>query len=175
MDATQSALADVFITWGQAHEILEARGSKQLATQTITRIVEALFDAQTQHHLDPTLLLAVIEAESNYDQHVRSSKGARGLMQILPGTGKAIARELWIHDPDLHDPVQNIRIGAAYLANLRDSFNGNTALALCAYNVGPARLTRLLKVGKVPRLRYAKRVLDIQREIKKSLEEKADA
>ncbi len=89
----------------------------------------------------PLFLMAVIRQESLFEGHVRSSAGARGLMQIMPETGKELASELnWppnFSSSDLYRPVVSITLGARYLARQRDYFDGDLYAALAAYNGGP--------------------------------------
>lgn len=97
--------------------------------------------ASTQSGLDPLFLTSVMRQESLFEGFVRSSAGARGLMQIIPSTGAGIARQLnWppnYDDSDLYKPSVSIQFGAYYLAaNLR-LLNGDKSAALAAYNGGP--------------------------------------
>jgi soluble lytic murein transglycosylase-like protein len=80
--------------------------------------------------LEPALIHAVISAESGYDPLARSPKGARGLMQLMPGTAKRYG----VDNP--LDPEQNIHGGAAYLSYLLKLFGNDLNLALAAYNAG---------------------------------------
>ena len=82
------------------------------------------------YSLEPALLHAVISAESGYNHLARSPKGARGLMQLMPGT----ARRYGVDNP--LDPEQNIYGGAAYLRDLLTLFGNDVQLALAAYNAG---------------------------------------
>ncbi len=96
-----------------------------------------------RHEMDVPLVLAVIAVESRGDPEARSSRGAVGLMQLLPGTARDVAG--WIGEPapaeaDLLDPVLNIRLGTAYLREQMDTFGGRVAMALAAYNAGPRRV-----------------------------------
>ncbi len=85
------------------------------------------------YDLDPRLLAAVVEAESSFSPRAVSPKGAKGLMQLMPGT----ARMLGVDDP--FDIRQNIAGGARYLAMLYDLF-GDWDLTLAAYHAGPGRV-----------------------------------
>ncbi|UVJ41937.1 lytic transglycosylase domain-containing protein [Pseudomonas sp. LS1212] len=86
--------------------------------------------------LPAALLHAVIQAESRYNPKARSDKGAAGLMQLMPGT----ARELGVSN--VLDPASNIQGGARYLKRLMVMFDNDMALALAAYNAGPAAVLR---------------------------------
>ncbi|HJS73745.1 MAG TPA: transglycosylase SLT domain-containing protein [Vicinamibacteria bacterium] len=94
--------------------------------------------------LDPYLVAALIRQESTFNPRVRSHAGARGLMQILPSTGKLLARQerLRYDVSDLYDPEINIRYGTRYLKDVLGSFGGRVDYALASYNAGPHRVRR---------------------------------
>ncbi len=95
--------------------------------------VKPLIDnASRQQNLDAKLLRAVMEQESGFRPCAISSRGAQGLMQLMPGT----AEQFHVTDP--FDPKQNIDAGARYLKQLLDQYKGDISLALAAYNAGPA-------------------------------------
>lgn len=99
------------------------------------------------NRLDPYTVTAVIYVESGFDPRSTSSAGARGLMQLLPGTAKEAAERLGDSNFDkakLEDPATNIRYGTWYLRHLRDRY-GSTAFALAAYNGGGANMDRWLR------------------------------
>lgn len=91
-----------------------------------------------ENGLDPYLVAAVIRAESRFRPRATSPQGARGLMQIMPETGKWAADQMNLpfHPDWLYEPEYNIRIGCWYLANLHSEFEGDPVLALAAYNGG---------------------------------------
>jgi soluble lytic murein transglycosylase-like protein len=104
-------------------------------------IDEAVEQAAAQHDLPPQLIHSVIQVESNYDPHAVSSKGAQGLMQLMPGT----ARRFGVSNA--FNPVENIQGGAKYLKYLLDLYGGDYPLALAAYNAGEGAVA---KYGDVP-------------------------
>ena len=91
-----------------------------------------------QYALDPALLQAIIKVESNFNADAVSSKGAIGLMQLMPLTAAAF------HVLDPFDPKDNIRAGAALLRGLLDRFGGDLSLALAAYHLGEARVRQAI-------------------------------
>jgi len=107
-----------------------------------------------QYALDPALLQAVIKVESNFNSDAVSSKGAIGLMQLMPLTAAAF------HVLDPFDPKDNIRAGAALLRGLLDRFGGDLSLALAAYHLGEARVRQAIGVPALPATQlYVNRVL----------------
>ncbi|MGB9613492.1 MAG: lytic transglycosylase domain-containing protein, partial [Candidatus Margulisiibacteriota bacterium] len=93
--------------------------------------------------LDPYLVLAVIREESRFHAQATSRSNAKGLMQIIPKTGKGIAQKLKIKNyrtSKLYDPSLNIKMGSFYLASLLQRFSNNVYLALAGYNGGPSRI-----------------------------------
>ncbi|MEA3402282.1 MAG: lytic transglycosylase domain-containing protein [Armatimonadota bacterium] len=114
--------------------------------------------AAESYGLGEDLLHAVIQAESGYNPRCTSSAGAVGLMQLMPGTARALGVS------DAYDPVQNVLGGARYLREQLDRF-GDLSLALAAYNAGPGAVQRH---GGIPPYRetqgYVRRVLRYLRE-----------
>lgn len=126
------------------------------------RIAQELARAELEHGLDPFLLLALIDQESRYNPRARGPRGSLGLMQIRPFVGADVAHRHgipWAGPATLVDPVQNVRIGIEYLAEMRRMYDRDE-LALAAYNMGPYRVKRILANGREPRSRYAALVLD---------------
>ncbi|MDP3186666.1 MAG: transglycosylase SLT domain-containing protein, partial [Anaerolineales bacterium] len=102
---------------------------------------DLIVPAAQQNGLDPLFLFSIVRQESLFEGFVHSSAGARGLMQIMPGTGQSIAHNMgWPLDytsDDLYRPLVSITLGADYLASWRDYFGGDLYIALAAYNAGP--------------------------------------
>ncbi len=95
--------------------------------------------------LRPSLVYGVIRRESAFRANVSSKAGARGLMQIMPKTGRMLARKLnhrWRSAAQLFQPEINLRYGTTYLKQLSDRFNNNLAMVAAAYNAGPHRVER---------------------------------
>ncbi len=99
-----------------------------------------------KHGLDPAWVAAEIRAESVYNPRARSHANARGLMQVLPDTGAAVARRrglAWGGAESLYDPETNIALGTAYLREKEDMY-GKPYVAIAAYNAGPTPTSRWL-------------------------------
>ena len=96
--------------------------------------------------VEPSLVAAVIKAESRFDPEATSSRGAYGLMQLLPETARFVSERTGISG-DFRDPETNIRIGTRYLSYLQSRYEGDQRLALAAYNSGEGRVDRWLSRG----------------------------
>jgi peptidoglycan lytic transglycosylase len=103
---------------------------------------DALTAAAGRSSLDPFLVAAVVREESSFYPQARSRVGARGLMQLMPDTGRAVAQARQIPFPDaevLDQPVTNLEIGTIFFGGLLREF-GDARLAAAAYNAGPTRV-----------------------------------
>ena len=173
---------DSWITWEeqvfdrslrkfQKFESLYERNLKNRITQLVSSyktglkkgrldsLSEQIIHESKKYGYDPLFLTAVIITESSFNNWAQSNKGALGLMQIRPATGKELASEArvrWEGKPTLFDPESNIALGAYYLNKLVLRF-GDLGLALEAYNHGPSRLKRYLRKGYRPK-RYSQKV-----------------
>ena len=93
-------------------------------------------DAGTKHGLDPDFIASVVHAESDFNVHAVSPKGAQGLMQLMPKT----AADLGVKNS--FDPQANVEAGTKYLRSLLDQYNGDVVKALAAYNAGTHRVAQ---------------------------------
>jgi len=126
-----------------------SRANDHPAARSLQGYIESV---ATEHGVDPLLVKAVIKTESNFDPEAVSARGALGLMQLMPAT----ARELRVTNP--LDPLENVTGGTRYLRTLLDSYDGNVALSLAAYNAGPGRVKDA--IPNIPETRtYVARVL----------------
>ena len=111
-------------------------------------------ETAARYDLDPDLIRAIIQIESGGIPDARSSKGAIGLMQLMPETSSNLA----VSNP--LDPRANIRGGTKYLSRLLERFRGNLVLALAAYNAGPGKVERYKGIPPYPETRrYVRNVL----------------
>jgi len=99
------------------------------------------------YDVDKYLIYSIIRTESFYDEKAVSSKGAMGLMQIMPETGEWIAEKINLDNftkEDLFDCEKNIMMGVWYISYLSDRFNGNLDNTIAAYNAGPTNVSKWL-------------------------------
>lgn len=122
----------------QSKPLPAVKGPRSPARRDVERLVHEI--APT-YRLNPALVLAVIQVESNFNAKAKSPKQAQGLMQLIPATAKRFG----VADP--WDPRQNLRGGMAYLRWLLDHFDGDLRLALAGYNAGE---NAVRKHGGVP-------------------------
>ena len=121
-----------------------ARGQFDLAQRFPVPLREQVLAQARATGLDAALVLGLIRQESRFIGDTRSSAGAAGLMQLMPGTAGWMARKLGLeYRPSLiADPAFNLLLGAAYLKRLVDDFEGSLPMATAAYNAGPGRPRR---------------------------------
>ncbi len=102
---------------------------------------------------EPALVLAITRQESSFDPNVHSGAGARGMMQLMPGTAKILARRMGVsYSPSqLDEPDYNMRLGAQFLGQLVSQFSGSYVMAAAGYNAGPGRPTQWTQFCGDPR------------------------
>ena len=109
-----------------------------------TRIHELIEGIAGQHGMDPDLIRAIVQVESNFDPNAVSPRGAMGLMQLIPETAKRFGVR------NAFDPKANLDGGIRYLKYLVDLFDGDLRLALAAYNAGENMVTRRRAIPSIP-------------------------
>lgn len=147
--------------------MMEERHAAHVALNPNTYIKKGIskkqFDDMIQrkaemYGIDPTLVKAIVKAESDYDASAISNKGATGLMQLMPETSRMMGVK------NIHDPEENVEGGIRYLSKLLKMFDWKVPLAVAAYNAGE---NAVLKYGGIPPYSetqtYVKRVLHYHR------------
>lgn len=110
-------------------------------------ITQSIIEESGRHGLDPYFVMAVIAGESSFNPRAIGPVGEIGLMQIRAQTGEWMAEKIglpWRGERTLRNPVDNIRLGTAYLAWLREKFQNDGQLYLAAYNMGAKSVKRAL-------------------------------
>ncbi len=119
-------------------------------------IEQAVERTSRKYQVDPRLVNAIIQVESQYNVHAVSPKGAMGLMQLVPAT----AERFGVHHP--FDPSENIRGGVSYLRYLLNLFNDDLPLTLAAYNAGENAVLRNDRIPRIPETQnYVRQVTSI--------------
>ncbi|MEY3003840.1 MAG: hypothetical protein RLZZ491_1016 [Pseudomonadota bacterium] len=141
---TAGQLGDFALQIGDAHIALRIAKRAADAGHEILRPYFPLVPALVGANLPapPALILAIARRESEFDPSVISPAGALGLMQVMPGTGRDVARDIGVpfsQDRMVADPAYNALLGANYLNQLIETYAGNPVLVAAAYNAGPRR------------------------------------
>lgn len=141
-----------------------------MSQESLTSLAHGIMEESEGHSLDPMLVLAVIQVEGQFDRKATSSQGAQGLMQVRPVVVTALIEEGKIpalkrnRNLDLIDPLVNVKVGASYLAQLKEMF-GDLRIALTAYNSGPTWVSRKILAKEALPFEYAAKVLSAMRSI----------
>jgi len=164
MKAARQAAAEVNLAVGSRINLRRTTvGSQPVvpgapAPETVApEVVDKAINAAAQRHgLDPNLVRAVVKVESNYNPRAVSSKGAMGLMQLMPYTAKSL------NVGNAFDPNQNVDAGVRHLKRLLESYNGNVELSLAAYNAGSGAVSRNRGIPPFRETQdYVKKITDI--------------
>lgn len=139
---------------GTAIAVQGGRRAARTAEDAIPEGIRSLISSVSKTHgVDPKLVAAMMKVESNYNPSALSSKGAMGLMQLIPATGRRFGVQ------DFFDPRQNIEGGVRYLKFLLTKFSGNVDLSLAAYNAGENLVERLGRIPAIPETRdYVRKI-----------------
>ena len=115
---------------------------------------ELIWEKSKKYDVDPALVAAVIEQESRFKPRAKSHVGAKGLMQLMPRTGR------WMGARNLYDPEQNVDAGVKYIAYLDKRFKGDTKKIIAAYNGGEGNVMRYKGIPPFRETRtYVKKVM----------------
>ncbi|MEM7008958.1 MAG: lytic transglycosylase domain-containing protein [Thermodesulfobacteriota bacterium] len=124
------------------------------------KLAKLIVEECSKNDLDPYLILAVIQIESDFTPKAVSSRGAIGLMQVMPKTGEYVAKDLGISykgHKSLYDPFVNVKLGIHYISYLEERFD-STESALAAYNYGPTKFANSKTLANTTP-KYVKKVL----------------
>lgn len=134
-------------------------------------VARTIIVESNKHSLDPYFVMAVISGESSFNPLAVGPVGEIGMMQIRPATGEWMAKILktkWRGAKSLQDPITNIKLGSAYLAWLRNKFDGHGQLYLAAYNMGPKAVKNAVSRDVYPKdypIHVMKRYIAFYKEI----------
>ena len=139
---------------GGYRRVLREGGNARAAVSVSGDYDEVIRSASDRHSIDADLVRAVIKAESDFNSNARSSKGAMGLMQLMPDTAR-------LHNVlNAYDPVDNIEGGVRHLRMLLERYQGDLRLSLAAYNAGSGAVERFGGIPPFAETRdYVRRVL----------------
>ena len=162
-EATPVSAAEEGTAKGAAHTTaareakIQANLDKYKSYDVPRDLAESIYDLALQSDIDPDMAFGLVRTESAFKSSATSHVGAMGLTQLMPATARWL--EPGTTNSDLRNPDVNLRIGFRYLRDLIDKYDGNTRLALLAYNRGPGTVDRILKKGGDPNNGYADMVL----------------
>jgi soluble lytic murein transglycosylase len=134
------------------------------------RLANIIQKESKKYGYDWKLVVAIMKTESNFDKHATSSKGAIGLMQLMPNTAEWLSPKLKLEYQgigSLYEPERNIRLGIHYLSMMHRKF-GDMDKALVAYNKGPKKLTQDLNLGEDANSEFLDKVMGYYANLKNS-------
>lgn len=152
------------------YDIINDRLPKKYKSKS-KEITKTIIAESKKYEIDPLLVMSIIITESSFNPEARGSAGEIGLMQLMPDTGKDVASKLkipWSKERTLKDPVKNIRIGTAYLSQLRSFFEHNPERYISAYNSGPGKIRKIENKEDLPKL-YSSKILKYYEQLYKNI------
>lgn len=146
-DPAVPAAAAIAHEWGWHDRVIFALGKVKAYDDLDFRFpipyASWVSESAARYNVEPAILYSIMRAESAFFDQARSTAGAVGLMQVLPSTGRLVAKDLGLPlaaDVKLYDPKTNIALGSRYLHQMLARFNGNLAMSAAAYNAGPGKV-----------------------------------
>lgn len=165
-DAESKGIDDLGVSgaWDamESAEKMAAAEREDVISESITKyseysldrsLAESIYDAAVENEIDPNIAFGLVRAESSFRNTSTSPVGAVGLTQLMPKTAAWL--EPGVTRAELREPKTNLKIGFKYLRQMIDKYEGDTKLALLAYNRGPGTVDRELKRGNNPDNGYA--------------------
>jgi len=148
----------------EEYPVAALKKTSPLHVEKENRFHPYIFQAASRYQIEPSLIMAVIMAESGYNPKAVSAKGAKGLMQLMPKTAKSLGVE------DIFNPEENVNGGAKYLKQLIKRYNGDIELALAAYNAGSSNVRRYKGIPPFKATQfYIKKVIKYHQHYKKQI------
>ena len=145
-----------------------------MSAAALAALAHSVMTASEKNSLDPMLVLAIIQVESQFNHKAVSPQGAKGLMQVQPAAIETLVEEGKMprlqrgRKVDLIDPAVNVQVGASYLALMKENF-GDLRVALTAYNLGPTWVSKKLAARQTLPLGYAGKILSTRRSLEHRL------
>ncbi|MGH8488968.1 MAG: transglycosylase SLT domain-containing protein [Gammaproteobacteria bacterium] len=148
-DPAVPAAAAIAHEWGWHDRVIFALGKAKAYDDLELRFpipyASWVSESAARSNIEPAILYSIMRAESAFFDQARSAAGAVGLMQVLPSTGRLVAKDLGMPlatDVKLYDPETNIALGSQYLRQMLARFDGHLSMTAAAYNAGPGNVER---------------------------------
>lgn len=155
------SLKKVIITYTELNNI------NDLSSSDYDLLAREVKKASKKYDIDPMLVLSIITVESSFDKNAVSSRGAIGLMQLMPHTAKDLCLEMGMseHNCKVRDSKTNILIGTYYLSKLSAKYNNNMKHYLAAYNYGPTAIDKVLSENDRVPTQFYSRIMKIYQKL----------